>query len=84
MIIPGKSAVMIGGHAAYSKYKVSLKDDINPERSSEINGFNMGFDFNYFLGRDQLKYGIEILGFTTDYYFINSVGTNDTAEREYY
>jgi len=74
IIIPGKSAVMIGGHAAYSKYKISLKDDINPERTSEINGFNMGFDFTYFLGRDQLKYGIEILGHTTDYFFINSVG----------
>lgn len=74
VIIPGKSAVMIGGHAAYSKYKISLKDEINPERTSEINGFNMGFDFNYFLGRDQLKYGIEVLGFTTDYFFVNSVG----------
>jgi len=74
VIIPGKTAVMIGGHAAYSKYKVSLSDDINPDRTSEISGFNMGFDFNYFLGHDQLKYGIEVLGFTTDYYFINSVG----------
>jgi hypothetical protein len=74
VIIPGKSAAMIGGHVAYSKYKISLQDDINPERTSEINGFNMGFDFNYFLGRDQLSYGIEVLGFTTDYYFINSVG----------
>jgi len=74
VIIPGKTAVMIGGHASYSKYKISLSDNINPDRTSEINGFNMGFDFNYFLGRDQLKYGIEVLGFTTDYYFINSVG----------
>ncbi len=74
VIIPGKTAVMIGGHAAYSKYKISLKDEISPDRTSEINGFNMGFDFNYFLGRDQLKYGIEVLGFTTDYFFINSVG----------
>ena len=74
VIIPAKSAVMIGGHAAYSKYKITLKDNINPERTSEISGFNMGFDFNYFLGRDQLKYGIEVLGFTTDYFFINSVG----------
>ena len=74
VIIPSKSAVMIGGHAAYSKYKISLSDNINPDRSSEINGFNMGFDFNYFLGRDQLKYGIEVLGFTTDYFFVNSVG----------
>lgn len=74
MIIPAKTAVMIGGHAAYSNYRISLKDEINPERSSEINGFNMGFDFNYFLGRDQFKYGIEVMGFTTDYFFINSVG----------
>lgn len=74
VIIPGKSAVMIGGHAAYSNYRISLKDEVSPERTSEINGFNMGFDFNYFLGRDQLKYGIEVLGFTTDYFFINSVG----------
>jgi hypothetical protein len=74
IIIPSKSAVMIGGHAAYSKYKISLSDNINPDRTSEINGFNMGFDFNYFLGRDQLKYGIEVLGFTTDYFFVNSVG----------
>jgi hypothetical protein len=80
VIIPGKSAVMIGGHASYSKYKISLKDNINPDRTSEINGFNMGFDFNYFLGRDQLKYGIEVLGFTTDYYFINSV--NRTIEQK--
>jgi hypothetical protein len=74
VIIPSKTAVMIGGHAAYSEYKITLKDDLNPDRTSEINGFNMGFDFNYFLGRDQLKYGIEVLGFTTDYFFINSVG----------
>jgi hypothetical protein len=74
VIIPGKSAVMIGGHAAYSQYKISFKDDTFPERTSEINGFNMGFDFNYFLGADQLKYGIEVLGFTTDYFFVNSVG----------
>lgn len=73
VIIPGKSAVMIGGHAAYSKYKISLKDNISPDRTSEISGFNMGFDFNYFLGRDQFKYGIEVLAFTTDYFFINSV-----------
>ncbi len=74
VIIPGKSAVMIGGYAAYSEYEITLKDDVNPDRTSAINGFNMGFDFNYFLGRDQLKYGIEVQGFTTDYFYINSVG----------
>lgn len=74
VIIPGKSAVMIGGHANYSNYKISLKDNINPDRTSQIGGFNMGFDFTYFLGRDELKYGLEINAFTTDYYFINSVG----------
>jgi hypothetical protein len=74
VIIPAKTAVMIGGHAAWSDYNISLKDDVNPDRTSEISGFNMGLDFNYFLGRDQFKYGIEMQGFKTDYYFINSVG----------
>jgi hypothetical protein len=34
----------------------------------------MGFDFTYFIGKDELKYGFEILGFKTDYVFYNTVG----------
>jgi hypothetical protein len=35
----------------------------------------MGFDFTYFIGKDELKYGIEVLGFDTDFQFSNAIGT---------
>jgi hypothetical protein len=76
LIIPGKSPVLIEGHMAYSSYEARLKEQTSPDRSSSINGFNMGFNFSYFIGRDVLKYGIEMLGFKTEFNFTNGVGRN--------
>jgi hypothetical protein len=75
LIIPGKSPVLIEGHLAYSQYNIALEESSNPARTSSINGFNLGFDFTYFIGKDELKYGIEVLGFTTDFLFANAIGT---------
>lgn len=80
LIIPGSSPVLIEGHLAYSQYKISLEEEAGPPRESTINGFNMGFDFTYFVGKDELKYGIEILGFKTDYIFYNSLGLEISQE----
>jgi hypothetical protein len=74
LIIPGNSPVLIEGHLAYSQYKIGLEEKNGLPRESSINGFNMGFDFTYFIGKDELKYGFEILGFKTDYVFYNSLG----------
>jgi len=74
LIIPGNSPVLIEGHIAYSQYSIALEEKTSPPRESAINGFNMGFDFTYFLGKDEIKYGIEVLGFKTDYIFYNSRG----------
>jgi len=74
LIIPGKSSVLIEGHMAYSQYDIALEEKTSPPRTSAINGFNLGFDFTYFIGKDELKYGFEVLGFTTDFVFSNSVG----------
>lgn len=78
LVIPGKSPVLIEGQIAYSSYEARLSEQNAPDRSSAIDGFNMGFDFTYFLGRDELKYGIEVLGFKTDFNFTNSVGRTIT------
>jgi hypothetical protein len=75
VVIPGKSPVLIEGHFAYSDYKVSMKDDIFPNRESEINGFSLGLDFNYFMGRNTLQYGLELQGFKTDLVYINAANT---------
>jgi hypothetical protein len=85
LIIPGKSPVLIEGNLAYSSYEARLKEASSPDRSSNIDGFNMGFHFTYFLGKDLVKYGIEILGFKTQFNFTNGVGrvidqTENTTE----
>ena len=67
LVIPGKSPVMIEGNIAYSSYSSRMKDTDNPERFSKISGFNAGFDFTQFMGKSTLKYGIEMLGYTTNY-----------------
>ena len=76
LIIPGKAPVMIEGNIAYSSYTSRMKEVDNPDRYSNINGFNMGFDFSQFMGKNTLKYGIEMLGYTTDYQTYSVYGRN--------
>ena len=80
VLIPGKSPVLIEGNVAYSKYDANLSEQNNPGRSSSIDGFNAGFTFSYFLGKNTLKYGIEMLGFKTvfDYTKSNGIRLNQT------
>lgn len=80
VLIPGKSPVLIEGNVAYSKYDAKLSEANNPGRSSSIDGFNAGFTFSYFLGKNTLKYGIELLGFKTvfDYTKSNGINLNQT------
>ena len=60
LVIPGKAPVMIEGNIAYSSYTSRMKEADSPDRYSNINGFNMGFDFSQFMGKNTLKYGIEM------------------------
>ena len=83
LIIPGKAPVMIEGRVAYSSYLSKMQEHNNPERYSKIDGFNMGFDFNYFLGKNTLKYGIEVLGFSTEYLTFSNYGNYRIQENNY-
>ena len=74
LVIPGKSSFVMEGHIAYSNYFIALTEETSPERTSSINGFDVGLDFTYFLGKDELKYGIELIGFNTNYDFENASG----------
>jgi len=62
------------GHVSYSHYKMELEEAVSDPRSSSIGGFDVGLDFTYFYGKDELKYGIELVGFKTEYQFENSSG----------
>lgn len=72
MLLPG-SPIQTEGHLAYSKYEISLDDKTNPLRTSSVSGFNGGFDFKYFLKRDEVRYGVEVIGYATDFITYNSV-----------
>lgn len=72
VIIPGATPVLIDGNIAYSSYKISLDETNRPARTSSISGFNAGFNITYFMGKDQLKFGFEMLGFSTVFNYTNS------------
>lgn len=77
LLVPSGSSVLIDGNFAYSGYKIRLKEPDGRDRYSEIRGFNTGLNFSYFLGKDELKYGLELLGFKTDYQFTNNYGSSN-------
>lgn len=81
LVIPGKAPVMIEGNIAYSSYTSRMKEENSPDRYSTINGFNMGFDFNYFMGKNTMKYGVELLGYTTDYVTYSLYGNNKITQK---
>lgn len=74
VVIPGKSLVLIEGRFSYSQYKSTISSTTLNDRSSSIGGFNGGLDFTYFMGKNDLKYGLEVEGYRTEYLLTNFVG----------
>ncbi len=85
VVIPGNNPVLMEGNVAYSNYSIRMEEGSLPPRSSNIGGFNLGLGFTYFLGKNEIKYGLEMLGFKTEFDYANSVGlkynqTENTTE----
>jgi hypothetical protein len=74
VLVPSGSAVLIDGNFAVTNYQIDLNESDNRTRSSLIKGFNGGLTFSYFMGKDEFRYGVEILGFKTDFQYANSIG----------
>jgi len=73
VLVPSSSSVLFQGNFAYSKYKIALEEENRDPRTSEISGFNMGLNFTYFLGKNEARWGINMLGFKTIFNYFNSV-----------
>ncbi|MEN9638483.1 MAG: hypothetical protein RLZZ262_351 [Bacteroidota bacterium] len=67
VVAPGSSPVLINGVFAFSNYKVNLSELSLPDRFSSISSFNFGLDFKYNIKKDVLRYGIEAVGFNTQF-----------------
>lgn len=73
LLVPQNSPILVNGNFAYSSYKIALKPELEQAKTSSIDGFNMGLGFTYFMGKNELNYGFEMLGFRTDFDFYNAV-----------
>ncbi|MCB0773956.1 MAG: carboxypeptidase-like regulatory domain-containing protein [Flavobacteriales bacterium] len=74
VLVPSGSAVLIEGVFALSNYDITLKEGSLEPRTSGINNFNAGLNFKYFIGDDEIQYGIEVTGVSTDLKYFNSLG----------
>ena len=64
--------MLVEGNFAYSNYKTEQSNPSTRPKKSAIGGFNMGLDFTSFLlGDNQMKYGLEVLGFSNSLSFFN-------------
>lgn len=73
VVVPENSEVLMDGNFAYSQYNITQSTPEQNPRQSAINGFNLGLNFTYFMGKNQLKYGIAMQGFKTTLEFYNSL-----------
>lgn len=78
VLVPNNSPVIFLGNFAYSQYKITLAEVGQKDRSSAVNGFNLGLGFKQFLKRSEINYGLEVIGFRTDFNFFNAVGRSIT------
>jgi hypothetical protein len=76
---PQSSPLYLKGRINYSQYDITLEEIDLPARSSGINGFEMAFDFTYFLKeKSQVDFGFQFNYFTTNY--VTSNTDNRTIE----
>lgn len=80
VLIPNNSNTLIEGNFAYSQYKITETASTIQPRSSLIGGFNGGFKFTNFIGRNEIKYGFELLGYHTNFDFHNDLGRSITQQ----
>lgn len=74
--LPNNSQIILSGSIGWSRFVNELDnpDEFVP-RNSSIGGFNGRFNFSYILNSaDELRYGLQILGFSNDLTLTNSVG----------
>ncbi|MFI5150564.1 MAG: carboxypeptidase-like regulatory domain-containing protein [Bacteroidia bacterium] len=75
IVVPQNSQTIVTGHFAYSNYQIGMRASaFDSAQTSSINGFNFGLGFANYYGKNQLDYGVELIGNSTDFHFHNQVG----------
>jgi hypothetical protein len=72
LFLPEGNSSIINGTVAYTNYLMQQIEADQKPRNSEVSGFNAAINFTYFLKTDELKYGMEINGFKTNFQTFNA------------
>lgn len=70
--VPEGTSSIISGAVAFSDYKMEQLEQDQKPRYSEISGLTSNINFTYTLKTDEIKYGIEINAFKTDFNTFNA------------
>jgi hypothetical protein len=71
VLIPDGSTSLISGTLAYSDYEATQVEGDGSPRVSSISGFNGNLTITQFLEKDEIVYGVDIIGFGTNFNFTN-------------
>ena len=74
ILVPGGSPVLLKANFNYSQYDITFQEENSDASTSSINSYRLGLDFVYFLGNNELDYGVETMGNTTGFEFYNAIG----------
>ncbi|MDP1725747.1 MAG: TonB-dependent receptor [Bacteroidota bacterium] len=75
LVIPEGSTVQINANLGYSGYLMKQIESDGLPRESSINSFNASVYFSNFIGnKDDIRYGFDAVGFSTNFNYINGVG----------
>jgi hypothetical protein len=72
VLVPDGSTSLISGSLAYSDYLAKQVEADGAPRQSGINGFNGNLSITQFFAKDELVYGFDVVGFSTDFTFTNA------------
>lgn len=72
LLIPSGSPVFVRGHVNGSNFETTFSESEVEPRYSKIGGFDLGFDFSYFLKNEgEMNYGFNFSGFNTEFVTFN-------------
>ncbi len=72
LLVPSSSPIFIKGHVNGSSFETTFTEIGQEPRFSKIGGFDLGFDFTYFMKNEsEMNYGINFSGFNTSFVTYN-------------
>jgi hypothetical protein len=72
LLVPNSSSMMIKGHVNGTSFETTFTETAVEPRYSKIGGFDLGFDFTYFLRNEgEMNYGFNFNGFNTEFVTYN-------------